>query len=131
MPDQSTGSTLVSRPVSLRAPSRSNMSPWSQGWARLQAAGVLTDAVQCRCFAQDACWATRRAPRPRPGADPGAVSLIVDIDMTRTEVVEVMPPAFMFPGPGTALWRPLPIDRETTQLGNFFYRGAARLAVTP
>ena len=46
-------------------------------------------------------------------APTGAVGLIIDIDMTRTEVVGVMPPAFVFPGP-TALWRPLPIDRETT-----------------
>ena len=61
------------------------------------------------------------------------MGLIIDIDMTRTEVVGVMPPAFVFPGPGTALWRPLPIDQETTQLGNFIYRGEARLAdgVTP
>jgi len=41
------------------------------------------------------------------------VGLIIDIDMTRTEVVRVMPPAIVFPA-GTALWRPLPIDRETT-----------------
>ena len=37
-------------------------------------------------------------PRPKPGADPGAVGLIVDIDMTRTEMVGVMPPALVFPG---------------------------------
>ena len=75
----------------------------------------------------DALWRTRF------GADPGAVGRIIDIDMTRTEVVGVMPSAFAFPGPETALWRPLRIDRETTQLGNFFYRGVARLAdgVTP
>ena len=75
----------------------------------------------------DALW------RARFGADPGAVGRIIDIELTRTEVVGVMPPAFAFPGPETALWLPLRIDRETTQLGNFFYRGVARLAdgVTP
>ncbi len=58
------------------------------------------------------------------------MGLIIDIDMTRTEVVGVMPPAFVI---GTALWQPLPIDWETTQLGNFFYWDVARLAdgVTP
>ena len=60
-----------------------------------------------RVSVADSRAATRRAPRPGPGTDSGAVGLIIDIDMTRTE--------------------------ETTQLGNFFYRGVARLAdrVTP
>ena len=70
----------------------------------------------------DALW------RARFGADPGLVGRIIDIDATRTEVVGVMPPGFSFPEPETALWRPLPLDRETTQLGNFFYQGVARLA---
>ena len=34
----------------------------------------------------------------QPGADPGAVGLIIDIDLTRTEVAGVMPPAFVIPG---------------------------------
>ena len=39
-----------------------------------------------------------------------------------------MPPGFSFPEPETALWRPLPLDRERTQLGNFSHQGVARLA---
>ena len=92
----------------------------------LTAADAQPDAPPVAVLS-DALW------RARFGADPGAVGRIIDIDMTRTEVVGVMPPAFAFPGPETALWRPLRIDRETTQLGNFFYRGVARLedGVTP
>lgn len=71
----------------------------------------------------DSRAATRQAPRPRPGADPGPAGLIIDIDIARTEVVAVMPPAFVFWGPGTALWQPLPIDRETTQLGQLLRPG--------
>ncbi len=70
----------------------------------------------------DALW------RARFGGDPGVVGRIIDIDRTRTKVVGVMPPAFALSGLETALWLPLRIDRETTQLGNFFYRGVARLA---
>ena len=61
------------------------------------------------------------------GADPGAVGLIIDIDMTRTEVMWVMPPAFVF-GAGTALRWPLPFDQRRRNWVTFFYRGVARLA---
>ena len=87
----------------------------------LAAADVQPDAPPVVVLG-DAVWRTRF------GADPGVVGRIVDIDATRTEVVGVMPPGFTFPGSETALWRPLRIDRETTQLGDFFYRGVARLA---
>ena len=92
----------------------------------LAAADVQPDAAPVAVLG-DALW------RARFGADPDVVGRIVDIDATRTEVVGVMPPGFTFPGSETALWTPLRIDRETTQLGNFFYRGVARLAdgVTP
>lgn len=87
----------------------------------LAAADVQPDAPPVVVLG-DAVW------RVRFGADPGVVGRIVDIDATRTEVVGVMPPGFTFPGSETALWRPLRIDRETTQLGDFFYSGVARLA---
>ena len=66
--------------------------------------------------------------RARFGADPGVVGRIINVDATRTEVVGVMPPGFAFPGAETALWQPLHVDRETTQLGDFFYQAVGHLA---
>ncbi|MCY4573834.1 MAG: hypothetical protein OXF01_13650 [Gemmatimonadetes bacterium] len=62
------------------------------------------------------------------------MGLIIDIHMTRTEVVGVNATgAFAFPGPERCCGGPLPIDRETTQLGDFFYRAwrTSRTAFTP
>ena len=70
----------------------------------------------------DALWRTRF------GADPDVVGRIVDVDGSRTEVVGVMPPGFTFLWPNIDLWRPLRLDRETVQLGNFFHMGVARIA---
>ena len=61
--------------------------------------------------------------RARIIADPGVVGGIINVDATRTEAVELMPPGFAFPGPETALWQPLHVDRETTQVDDFFYQG--------
>ena len=70
----------------------------------------------------DALWRTRF------GADPDVVGRLVDVDGSRTEVVGVMPPGFTFLWPNIDLWRPLRLDRETVQLGNFFHMGVARVA---
>ena len=39
-----------------------------------------------------------------------------------------MPPGFTFLWPNIDLWRPLRLDRETVQLGNFFHMGVAGVA---
>ena len=65
----------------------------------------------------DALWRTRF------GADPDVVGRLVDVDGSRTEVVGVLPPSFTFLWPNIDLWRPLRLDRETVQLGNFFHMG--------
>ena len=64
----------------------------------------------------------------RYGGDPGVVGRMADIDGTRVEVVGVMPPGFSFSQPEAELWRPLQLDRDSTQLGAFGIAGVARLA---
>ena len=66
--------------------------------------------------------------RTRFGADPGVVGRVVDLDGARVEVVGVMPPGFRFSRPAAALWRPMGLDRDDTQLGAFGVNGVARLA---
>ncbi|MFL5579578.1 MAG: ABC transporter permease [Gemmatimonadaceae bacterium] len=43
-------------------------------------------------------------------------------------IVGVMPQRFMFPAPSTKLWLPARLDRDATSMGDFSYRGVARLA---
>ena len=66
--------------------------------------------------------------RGRFGGDPGIAGRAVDIDGARVEVVGVLPPGFSFAQPEVELWRPLQLDRDSTQLGAFGIAGVARLA---
>ncbi|MCY4659108.1 MAG: ABC transporter permease [Acidobacteria bacterium] len=64
----------------------------------------------------------------RFGGEPGVVGRMVEVDGERVEVVGVMPPGFSFSRPQAEAWRPLRLDRDSTQLGAFSVNGVARLA---
>ena len=66
--------------------------------------------------------------RGRFGDDPGIVGRMVDVDGARVEIVGVLPSGFAFSRPEAEAWRPLRLDRDSTQLGAFGANGVARIA---
>jgi putative ABC transport system permease protein len=67
--------------------------------------------------------------RRRFGADPSVVGRTVSLQGETVAVVGVMPAAFAFPGAGTDLWQPAPLDpHQPRPRGNHYLRVVARLA---
>ncbi len=61
------------------------------------------------------------------GGDPSVIGRQVLVDGVERTIVGVMPRAFHFPEPATALWIPLVIDPAHTASAAFDFRGIARL----
>lgn len=61
------------------------------------------------------------------GGDPSAVGRTMRIDGDLTQIVGVMPRTFRFLDDKAEFYSPLRFDRAKTTLGNFSYRGIARL----
>jgi predicted permease len=65
--------------------------------------------------------------KDRFGADPGILGRRIMIDGKAREVIGVMPESFRFLTEHVSLIVPLQFDRAETHLGNFSFRGLARL----
>jgi predicted permease len=65
--------------------------------------------------------------RRRFGDDPKVLGSLLRIDGVSYRIVGVMPEAFRFPAPDTALWHPLPVDPARLAPGDFNYRAVGRL----
>ncbi len=65
--------------------------------------------------------------KSRFGGDRGVLGRRIMIDGDAAEVVGVLPPSFQFMDLKLSMLMPLQIDRSEVHLGNFSYRGVARL----
>lgn len=71
---------------------------------------------------------SERVWRTRFGAAPDVVGRTLYVNSAARVVVGVMPDRFRFPDAATRVWLPAKLDRDRTGMGDFSYRGVARLA---
>jgi predicted permease len=61
------------------------------------------------------------------GGDPSVIGRRIMVDGEGTEIIGILPPGFRFMNSTAALIEPLQLDRGKVFVGNFSYRGVARL----
>jgi predicted permease len=61
------------------------------------------------------------------GGDPSAIGRRIMVDGDASEIIGILPPGFRFMNSRAALIEPLQFDRAKVFVGNFSYRGVARL----
>ncbi len=66
--------------------------------------------------------------RTQFGASPDVIGKTLVANSVTRVVIGVMPRQFMFPTADTKVWFPARLDRDATSMGDFAYRGVARLA---